>query len=134
MNTNATTYSEERFNLETVQPGDGVTYNIFTDNQAYTVLKKTKTTVTAQRDKATLINGPDSGEDDALKVYPGGFCANVQGKQRHAYEPDPEGGVIKITRRKLPNGQSIWKVAGSGTTSPGGTCWKGRQEYYDYNF
>ena len=84
-----------------------------------------------RQDKATLLNGVTSGEPDALKCYPGGFAAHVEGTQRYEYEPNPEGRLYKVTLR----GNGKWKQVGIGTKSPGGTVTFGkRHEHYDFNF
>jgi hypothetical protein len=113
--------------------GEGATKHLYSDSHAYTVERVSPSGKTAwiRRDKATLLNGPDSGEPDALKVYPGGFAAHTTGVQRYRYEPDPDGKLVKVTRRQ--NGR--WKVSGWPTRSPGGVVTFGhRREHYDYNF
>jgi len=120
--------------LDTVQPGDGVTVRVWTDADAYTVLKKTLTTMILQEDKATLLNGFKSGEPDALHFSPGGFFGHTTGVQRYTYERNPEGRVIKVTRRKLKNGKVLWKEAGTRTRERGGEAREGRSKFHDYNF
>lgn len=103
-------------------PGEGATLVLHRDSHAYTVVKATAKTVTLQRDRAKLLNGPKSGEPDALVVHVGGFSANVQGTQRWAYEPDPGGQTVvaRLTKR--------------GWVSHGSRVVAGRHEHYDFNF
>jgi hypothetical protein len=117
--------------------GEGATYHLWSDAHAYTVERVSASGKTAwiRRDKATLLNGANSGEPDALKFSPGGFAGHTSGTQRWAYEPDPEGKLMKVTRRVLKSGKVIWKQAGWRTSSPGGTVSFGhRSEHYDHNF
>ena len=116
--------------------GEGATRYYHSDAHAYTVERVSASGKTAwiRRDKATILNGPNSGEPDALKVDPGGFAAHVSGSQRYAYERDPEGELVRVSQRTW-RGKTLWKVAGWKTTSPGGSVVFGkRSEHYDYNF
>lgn len=117
--------------------GMGVTMNQYSDRHAGTVVKVSDSgkTVLVQRDKATLLNGFNSGEPDALTFSPGGFCGHTEGTQRHSYEPDPNGAITKYTLRTLRGGKTCYKPAGYRTNSPGGTLTLGeRVEHYDFNF
>ena len=104
-----------------VKVGDGVTVCYYSDCKAYTVIKRTKATITIQRDKATL--------DPSFKpeFIAGGFvghCVN-QSEQTYTYERD-ENGTIQTARWSERDG--MFKVNG---------CLKvynGRHEFYDYNF
>ena len=126
---------------ETPKVGQGATFCTYTDCKACTVIKVSRSgkQVTLQRDKATLLNGPTSGEPDALVQIPGGFAAHTSGTQRYSYEPDPDGKIIKVSKRTYKNGHGetivVWKEVGHRTNSPGCTAtFNGRHEYYDYNF
>jgi hypothetical protein len=110
-----------------LQVGDGVTICHWSDKEAATVIKRTSTTVLVQIDNQTLLNGPNSGEPDALQVHPGGFAAHVEGRQRWACSPNPEGRVVKFSRRK----DGRWMQAGA---TNGSTLIAGRYPHYDYNF
>jgi hypothetical protein len=99
-----------------------------------TIIKRTAKTITAQRDKATLLNGMNSDAEDALMADVGGFAAHVTGRQRYEYEADPEGGVYKFSRRVLKSGQVRWVLCGHPSGSPGNSASGGRNEFYDYNF
>lgn len=118
----------DRFKLLGVLPfeiGEGVTVNHYSDSQAHTVIGVSKSgkTLTLQRDKATLLNGPSSGESDALVMIPGGFAAHTTGTQRWSYERD-EAGVISKARLTKKG----WRVRTTYSMS------LGRHEHYDYNF
>jgi hypothetical protein len=58
--------------------GDGATTCGWSDRHAGTVIARTAKTMKIQYDKATLLNGPDSGEKDALKFSPGGFVGHTE--------------------------------------------------------
>lgn len=109
--------------------GDGATMCGYSDCKAGTIIAATEKTVTWQRDKATLLNGISSGEEDALTFTPGGFSGHTSGTQRYSYEPDAQGMTRKFTLRR--NGE--WIAAGSKMGS-GSKLRAGRSEYYDYNF
>ncbi|HCC34091.1 MAG TPA: hypothetical protein DEQ02_00030 [Ruminococcaceae bacterium] len=69
--------------------GEGATVNYWSDRHAGTIIKLTKTTITIQRDKATLA------PDFKPEYIPGGFsvhCTN-SGDQKWIYEPDPKGQI-----------------------------------------
>jgi hypothetical protein len=118
-------------NSSTVVPvvGMGATVHGYSDSRAYTVVKVSASgkKVTLQRDKAALLNGVNSGEQDALQFSPGGFCGHTSGTQRYSYEKDTNGQTLSATFRK--NGK--WVV--SGTTSERVSLDK-RSEHYDFNF
>jgi hypothetical protein len=105
----------------TVNVGDGVTVNLWSDAHAATVIKKTKTTVTVQYDKATL--------DPNWKPewIPGGFaghCVN-QDEQTYTYERNPNGRIETYH----------WSNKYCSYGQPGNLrLTKGRREFYDYNF
>ena len=120
--------------LNDAKVGDGATYTIYTDSHAGTIIGRTEANIIWRRDKATLLNGYNSGEDDALEFTPGGFVGHTSGRQRYAYEPDPEGEVRIFSRRKMRNGDYVWKLKGARKGSPGNVLSAGRFENYDYNF
>jgi len=115
-----------------MQINDPVTYIIHTDADAGWVSKVSPNgkTIEVEFGNQTLLNGPNSGEPDALKVYPGGFCGHVDGIQRWKVERAEKPNALKFTLRK--NGQ--WKIAKHPTTSPGCVLIKGHSPYYDFNF
>lgn len=111
--------------------GDGITLSCGSDREAYTVVNVAPRRMAVQRDKATLLNGPNSGETDALVFTPGGFAAHVTGQQRYSYAPDPCGVVVTLTLRK--NGKWVRKGTPMRSTAAGAVV-PGRHEHYDYNF
>lgn len=121
--------------------GDGATICGYSDHAAYTVIKTTPQSITLQRDKVTLLNGLDSGESDALVMHPGGFTGHVDGIQRYAYEPDPNGSICVARMTKNTRRAWIKQEDGSHTEvihvnfrNGCSTVFPGRREHYDYNF
>jgi hypothetical protein len=123
--------------------GDGVTLCGYSDRSAYTVIAVTAKTITIQRDKATLLNGYESGEKDALQFFPGGFVGHTTGAQRYSYERDENGHVVKCFMRKRPkmvwtpgageNGRSA-DVPHADFRQGSSRVIPGRHEHYDFNF
>lgn len=107
--------------------GDGITALGYSDRYAYTItyVSPSKKRLAAQRDKATLLNGHDSGEGDALQWTPGGFAGHMEGAQRYAYERDPAGAVANFSLRK----DGKWRRSNSTARAV-----QGRSEHYDHNF
>lgn len=110
--------------------GMGVTVCGWTDSKAYTIVAVSKSgrTITLVRDVATLLNGQNSGEPDALQFSPGGFFGHTSGVQRYSYAPgNPNTSqVSKATLRK--NGQ--WRESVTNNRVLIGE----RTEHYDFNF
>lgn len=102
-----------------IEVGDGVTLHLWSDAHACTVIARTKTTLTIQRDKATL--------DPSFKPERDGFYCTNQGDQTYTYERDPEGEIIKC-RWSEKYGQ--FRAGGDGSMK----ITRGRREFYDYNF
>ena len=103
-----------------LQVGDGVTLNLYSDSEAYTVIKRTPTTITVQRDKA--IKDPRF----IPKWIPGGFsaiCTN-QDEQEYTYERD-ENGFKQTLHFSKKYGRFMYL---------GKPISIGRHEFYDYNF
>ena len=79
-----------------------------------------------RRMKATLLNGVNSGEPDALEFSPGGFCGHTSGVQRYKFEQDE---TAKTFRIRL-HSDTVWRDANgnkySVTSEP--------REHYDFNF
>jgi hypothetical protein len=114
--------------------GDGVTVSLWTDCEAYTIIKQTPTTMTLQLDKATL------SPEFQPEIIPGGFaghCVNQQ-DQTYTYERDADGRTIKISLRRWKdeegNERRKWKRTGSGTFEAGNNAYAGRRKFHDYNF
>ena len=124
-------------NGRAIQVGDGATFAIWTDRIACTVIgiERNGRTIVLQEDKATLLNGAGSGEPDAIVFEAGGFSGHVRGNQRYEYERDPDGNIIRVSRRQLKSGKVIWKRVGQPTRERGGYAVFGvRRAHYDYNF
>lgn len=103
-----------------IKVGDGVTIHLWSDSQAYTVIKRTPKMLVLQRDKVTKKNGwkPEWIE--------GGFsaiCIN-QEDQEWNYEIDPEGSILKV----------YWSEKRGAFTYCDKNVTPGRHEFYDYNF
>lgn len=106
-----------------IEVGDGVTYQLYTDSYACTVIKRTPKTITIQRDKATL------SPDFKPKFIPGGFsahCTNNE-EQSYTYERDPNGDIY-VCHWSEKEGRFRSGSDGSFKIR------RGRHEFYDYNF
>jgi len=134
MTTKTINANETVSELDNSAIGDGATMCGYSDRQASTIIARTATQITVQRDEATLLNGPGSGEPDALTVTPGGFAAHTSGTQRWSTKPDANGAIVKYSRRVLETGKVIWKQVGVATRTPGFVLIEGRHEHYDFNF
>jgi len=122
------------YEFENAVVGDGATACGYSDNKAATIVARTAKTITIQYDKATILNGPNSGEADALVATPGGFCAHVSGTQRWATERDENGSKDVYSLRKTRTGAKRWVLKGAGANQSGVSLIEGRSHYYDYNF
>lgn len=113
--------------------GDKATHTLHTDSHAGYIVHVSPNgkTVLFARAEATLLNGPNSGEPDALHFSPGGFAGHTSGAQRWKVAEKPmEGHRVKFTLR----GNGRWKITGGGTYTPGNTLTAGHHPHYDYNF
>jgi hypothetical protein len=114
--------------------GEGVSVSVWSDVHAYTIVKKTPTTITLRRDKAELLNREE------LNFIPGGFAAHCDNQhvQSYSYEADPEGYEIKISLRRWAdeegNERRKWKKSGTRTFEGGGNAYAGRRAFHDFNF
>ena len=116
--------------LEDAQVGDWVTRTTYTDRTAGVIVSRTAKTIVMQDAKAQLLNGPSSGQPDAMSFSPGGFVGHTSGAQRWDLEPDPDGETHKFTLRST--GQ--WKRAGTRSRERGNYLRAGASPHYDYNF
>ena len=103
-----------------LEVGDGVPVHLYSDAEAYTIIKRTAKTITLQRDIATL--------DSNFKpeVIEGGFighCVN-QDEQTYTYERNPRGRIITA---RWSDKYGAFMYLGKVVTA-------GRHEFYDYNF
>ena len=120
--------------IAALNEGDGVSVALWTDVEAYTIVKKTATTITLRQDNAELLNR------DELRFSVGGFAAHCenQADQRYSYEANPDGAMIKISLRRWKdeegNERRKWKRAGTGTFEAGGSAYAGRRKFHDFNF
>lgn len=120
--------------ISALNVGDGVSVSVWTDVEAYTIIKKTPKTILLRSDNAVLINREE------LVFHIGGFAAHCENQrdQRYTYEPDPEGIEIKITLRRWTdedgNERRKWKKANNRTFETGGNAYAGRRKFHDFNF
>jgi len=126
--------SEVRPSTPVFKVGDGASYSVGSDVKACTVVKISASgkTMWLQEDTATLLNGVDSNELDALQFSPGGFMGHTSGVQRYSYMPDATGSVTRVSLRTRADGSQVWKRAGSPVTS-WDSVFPGRHAHYDYN-
>lgn len=106
-----------------IEVGDGVTLHLWSDSHACTVIARTKTTLTIQRDKAIL--DPNFKPEWVAGGF-AGHCTN-QDEQEYTYERNPNGEIIKC-RWSEKYGRFQTGSDGSMKIS------RGRHEFYDYNF
>lgn len=118
--------------LAPFQIGQGCAVRYYTDVHACRVIWTSADgkRVRVQEDSAKLLNGFESGEPDALKFYPGGFCGHTEGTQRYEFEANPEGTVHEFSLRV--NGE--WVAKGDSMQSPGKYLIKRHFHFHDYNF
>lgn len=121
--------------ISALNVGDGVTVSLWTDAEAYTIVKKTPKSMTLREDKATLIPG---WKPEFVAGGFAGHCVN-QDEQEYTYEPNPTGAMIKISLRTWKassNGDERrrWKRSGTGRNERGGNVRPGRHKFHDYNF
>lgn len=112
-----------------VQVGDAVTICLYSDREAYEVVKVSPSGKTLELYplKATLLNGFNSGEPDALVSHPGGFCHHVTGTQRYRYERYEEKDPRRVSKAR-------WSEKRARYQTPRGTLIPGAHKHYDYNF
>jgi hypothetical protein len=114
--------------------GDGVSVSVWSDVHAYTVIKKTATTMTLRADRAELTNR------DELRFVVGGFAAHCENQEVQCYEyaPEPNGHQVKISLRcwkdEEGNERRKWKRVGVRTFEAGGNVYPGRRAFRDFNF
>ena len=106
-----------------IEVGDGVTLHLWSDAHACTVIAKTKTTITIQRDKATI--DPNFKPEWVAGGF-AGHCTN-QNEQSYTYERDPNGMIYKC---RWSEKYGRFQTGGDGSMK----ITRGRREFYDYNF
>lgn len=110
--------------------GDHATACYWTDRDAGYITKVKGKAVWFAPGKATLLNGPNSGAEDALKFYPGGFYGHTEGVQRWGIEPDENAIEIRFTWRE---NRGAYVLSGSDWKT-GTKLVPGHSHHYDYNF
>lgn len=107
------------------EEGDRVTLRLYSDREVYTVtyIDAKGKRMNIQRCKVRLLNGVNSGEPDAMKCYPGGFCAHFEGAQRWEILDDSMG--ESLIAKLMKNGK--WMTV-MGEIVSGGV------EFRDFNF
>lgn len=106
-----------------IEVGDGVTECLWSDRHAGTVIKRTKTTLTMQYDKATL---KPTFKPEFVAGGFGGHCINSE-EQEYTYERDENGGIVVFHWSEKFGG---WRRGSDQSVR----LKRGRHEYYDYNF
>jgi hypothetical protein len=102
------------------------TKNGWSDVDPYEVVRVvSEKTIEVRAMNAKLLNGSGSGESDALKFFPGGFCGHTSGEQRYEFSSNPEAAVIRIRL-----GKRGWKDANGNRFSLTAEPFK----HYDFNF
>lgn len=126
--------NEEADAISALKVGDGVSVSVWSDVHAYTIIKRTATTMTLRADRAELLNR------DELRFVAGGFAAHCENQevQRYEYTPNPNGVKIKISLRhwndEEDNERRRWKKSGVRTFEIGGNVRPGRRAFRDFNF
>jgi hypothetical protein len=120
--------------ISALQPGDGITVSVWTEADAYTIVRVTPTRITARMDAAKLSEG---WKPEFIVGGFAGHCVN-QSEQTYDYQPDPNGALVTVTLRRWKdeegNERRAWKQAGTGTRERGGSVRAGRHKFHDYNF
>lgn len=113
-------YTEKNREIEV---GDGVTYCLYSDKYACTVIKRTAKTLTIQRDRA--IRDPNFKPE----YIPGGFAAHCTNNedQSYTYERNPNGEIF-ICHWSEKRGRFQCGEDGSVRII------RGRHEFYDFNY
>ena len=124
--------------------GDLATICYHSDCVVHEVIAKSAKSVTLRECKATLLNGVNSGELDALQFEAGGFSGHTSGNQRYDVVSDPEGHVVVARLRKRPRHIPLpcgkWKddktckLAPDFRIASGARLIQGSHQFSDYNF
>jgi len=127
-------FNEEADAISALKVGDGVSVSVWSDVHAYTIIKRTATTMTLRADNAVLLNRSE------LRFVAGGFVAHCENQEEQRYEhtPNPNGCRIKISLRhwndEEGNERRRWKQSGVKTFAGGGNVYPGRHSFHDFNF
>lgn len=114
-------YDEKHLTPANVKVGDGASVKFYSDINAGTIVKVTKSTITIRRDKATL---DANWKPEFVAGGFAGHCVN-QNSQTYTYEPNPNGEEWTFRWSKKYNSYG---------TPNNPRAIKGRREFYDYNF
>lgn len=112
---------------QSVQVGDLVNYSVGSDLFPAVVISLTPKRLKVRTMKATLLNGVNSGEPDALEFSPGGFVGHTSGTQRWDITEDEDGTVRAFSWREK-KGQ--WRMTGFDNSR----LYVGVRHNYDFNF
>ena len=117
--------NENTLTPQTANVGDGATYNMWSDRQAFTIIavKRNGLQIWIQRDNAVRSNK----EDDTFSA--GGFAGHTESPkgQQWTITPDTDGTVLKANWSAKRNRFCVSGPKGTAITA-------GRHEHYDYNF
>ena len=103
-----------------IQVGDGVTYHLYSDSHACTVIRRTKNKIVMQQDTATL---DPSFKPEFIVGGVAAHCVN-QNEQKWTYERNPKGSIV----------EAYWSEKYGAFMYAGKRVTIGRREFYDYNF
>lgn len=106
-----------------IEVGDGVTFHLWSDAYACTVISRTDKRMVIQRDKATL--SPDFKPEFVVGGF-AGHCLN-QEEQSYTYERDPNGEKYVCNWSEK---HGCWRSGADASFRIS----RGRHEFYDYNF
>jgi hypothetical protein len=120
---------------EVTQVGCGVGMAGYSDVYCGTIISRSKDgkRLKVRTGIATLLNGVESGEADALTFSPGGFVGHTEGVQRYSYEDDPNGSITEFSYR--PKSGYYCQKGSKGPFSGGlRLILGGYYHKHDYNF
>ncbi len=115
--------------------GDKVSVRQYSDIDPGTVIERSGSTATVRLHSFKLLNGPTSGEPDAMTCTPGGFCAHWSGTQRNEVDGASDAGTVKITLRgAFGDHENVWRSVGADNKNVYGLVYIGWRPHHDYNF
>ena len=119
-----------------VKTGDGVSWSVGSDAHAGTVISVAKNgkSVDVVEDVAVLLNGSQSGADDALEFDQGGFLGHTEGEQRYRYAAGDPKDVMTFSFRAGMDRFKLRGVSVNGSMRSAFTLRAGRAKHRDYNF
>ena len=104
------------------QVGDRCNWQIWTDIEPCTVVKRTAKTVTVRLDKAEVATPP--------VMVPGGFAAICLEPGTYEISEDPKGRLMTFSLRA----SGAWKGKGTSVNSVGNVLRAGWRKYRDHGF